>query len=130
MLMLLFSMLRWWYTRGWVWLARHMMVTRNKRIADFFSITALLKTMFAPFRQDVVDTKNAPIGVKLQALGGNLISRFFGFFIRLILIICGAVLIVANSVVALALLIIWPLLPFAPLVTFLLVMIGVGFVNV
>lgn len=107
-----------------------MMVTRNKRIADFFSITALLKTMFAPFRQDVVDTKNAPIGVKLQALGGNLISRFFGFFIRLLLIISGVILVIANSAVGLALLIIWPLLPFAPLVTFLLVMIGVGFVNV
>lgn len=130
MLMLLFSMLGWWYTRGWVWLARHMMITRNKRIADFFSITSLLKTMFAPFRQDVVDTKNAPIGVKLQALGGNLISRIFGFFVRIMLIICGVILVLANSIVGLALLIIWPLLPFAPLVTFLLVMIGVGFVNV
>lgn len=86
--------------------------------------------MFAPFRQDVVDTKNAPIGVKLQALGGNLISRVFGFFVRILLIICGVILVLANSIVGLALLIIWPLLPFAPLVTFLLVMIGVGFVNV
>jgi hypothetical protein len=130
MLMLLFSMLGWWYTRGWAWLARHMLLTRNKRIAEFFSVADLLKTMFAPFRQDSIDTKNAPISLKLQALGGNLISRIFGFIIRLILIISGLVLIVVNTVIGLELLIVWPLLPFAPLVTFLLIMIGVGFVNV
>ena len=130
MLMLLFSMLGWWYTRGWVWLARYMIVTRNKRIADFFSITALLKTMFAPFRQDSIDTKNAPIGLKLQALGGNLISRVFGFLVRLVLIISGSILVIANSVLGFAMLVIWPLLPFAPLVTFLLIMLRVGLVNV
>ena len=107
-----------------------MFIVRNKRILEFFSVLDLLKTMFAPFRQDSIDTKNAPIGLKLQALGGNLISRFFGFIIRLVLIISGLLLLLINSLIGLALCTIWPLLPFAPLVTALLLAIGVGFVNV
>lgn len=105
-----------------------MLLVRNKRIAEFFSIVSLLKTLFAPFRQDSIDTKNAPINLKLQALGGNLISRIFGFMVRVILIVCGSILVLFNSAVGIALLVIWPLLPFAPLVTALLIFIGVGFV--
>lgn len=128
--MLLFSMLGWWYSRGWVWVFKYMLITRTKRILEFFSVADLLKTLFAPFRQDVIDTKNAPIGYKLQALGGNIISRFLGFLIRSTLIIIGLALSLLNGVIGIAVVIVWPLLPFAPLVSLLLVMLGVGFINV
>ncbi len=130
MLMLIFSMLGWWYSRGWAWISKYMLVTRNRRIVDFFSIPALAKTLFAPFRQDSEDAKNAPIGDKLQAFGGNLISRFFGLMVRLILIISGSLLVLINSAIGIAIIIIWPLVPFAPTVAFLLVLLRVGFVNV
>lgn len=123
-------MLGWWYTRGWVWVAKHLLQTRNTRIAEFFSITALLKTLFAPFRQDSVDSKGAPIGYKLQVLGGNIISRFLGLMIRLILILCGVILIVLNTLLGIIVVCIWPLIPFAPLVVMLLILLNVGLVNV
>lgn len=129
-LMLLFSMLGWWYSRGWIWVSKFLLITRNKRILDFFSVADLSKTLFAPFRQDVVDTKNAPIGDKLQALGGNLISRLLGFLIRLLLILLGLAILVLNSIFGILVVLLWPLIPFAPLVSLLLVMLGVGFINV
>lgn len=128
--MLLFSMLGWWYFRGWKWVAKYLLVVRTKRILDFFSVSDLVKTLFAPFRQDVVDTKNAPVGYKLQALGGNLISRFLGFLIRTTLILLGILCTLANGVFGITVVIVWPLIPFAPLVSFLLVMWGVGFLYV
>jgi len=128
--MLLFSMLGWWYSRGWAWIAKYFLVVRNKRILEFFSVTDLLKTLFAPFRQDSIDTKRAPLGLKLQAFGGNLISRFLGFLIRTILIIVGLLIAAVNTVVGLVLAIVWPLLPFAPLVSGLLILLGVGLINV
>lgn len=128
--MLLFNMLGWWYSRGWAWVFKYMLITRTQRILAFFSVVDLLKTLFAPFRQDVIDTKNAPLGYKLQALGGNIISRFLGFLVRSLLILIGLVLSVLNGAIGIAIVIIWPLLPFAPLVSFLLVMLGVGFINV
>lgn len=128
--MLLFTMLGWWYTRGWAWVARYFLLVRNKRILEFFSVIDLLKTLFAPFRQDVIDTKRAPLGLKLQALGGNIISRILGFLIRTVLIVCGLLLTCINTVVGLAIVGLWPLLPFAPLVSGLLVLLGVGLINV
>lgn len=107
-----------------------MLVTRNKRIVEFFSIPALVKTLFAPFRQDSDDAKNRPVGDKLQALGGNLISRFFGLMVRAVLIVSGALLVVINSLLGFAILLIWPLLPFAPTVAFVLVLLRVGLINV
>lgn len=128
--MLLFSMLGWWYSRGWVWITTYFLVVRNRHIIDFFSVRDLLKTMFAPFRQDSIDTKRAPVGLKLQALGGNIISRIFGLLIRSLLVVAGLMLVVLNTVVGLVVIVIWPLLPFAPLVSGLLILLGVGLINV
>ena len=123
-------MLGWWYSRGWFWVAKHALVVRNMRILQFFSVTDLLKTLFAPFRQDYIDTERAPIGVKLQALGTNLISRMIGFLIRIVLILCGVILVGVNTVLGLAIVVIWPLLPFAPLVAGLVALLWVGFISV
>lgn len=107
-----------------------MFIVRNKQILQFFSVAALLKTLFAPFRQDSVDTKGSPVSEKLQAIGGNIISRFFGLMVRLVLIICGVALVICNTVVGCICIVIWPLLPFAPLVTGLIALFLVGFINV
>ena len=123
-------MLGWWYSRGWFWVGKHALVIRNKRILQFFSVADLLKTLFAPFRQDYIDTERAPIGVKLQALGTNLISRMIGFLIRVVLIACGLLLVGVNTALGLAIVLIWPLLPFAPLVAGLSALLWVGFISV
>lgn len=109
--MLLADFLGWWYSRGWAWAANQFFQVYTHRVARFFSITDLFKTLFAPFRQDVINTKNAPLGYKLQVLGGNIVSRFFGFIIRSVLILVGFISVAACLVVGVVGVIVWPLLP-------------------
>jgi uncharacterized membrane protein len=124
--MLLVDLLTWWYSRGWLWAARQLFVVRSKKISEFFSIGDLAKTLFAPFRQDSIDTKQAPINVKLQAFGGNIISRIFGFFIRTSLICVGAVVLLAQAILAVIGVAVWPLLPLSPLISVVLLLTGWG----
>jgi hypothetical protein len=125
MVMFIIDLLGWWYSHGWSWAVRHLFFTRSQHIVQFFSVSDLLKTLFAPFRQDIVHGGTS-VGLKLQALGNNIISRFFGFFLRLALIMCGLVLLTVNAVFAIAGVIIWPLLPLSPVVAFILMGSGVG----
>lgn len=124
--MLLVDLLGWWYSRGWAWALQRLFIGQTQEIAGFFSIGDLLKTLFAPFRQDVMNLKGAPIGIRLQALGGNIISRVFGLIIRLVLIILGVLLIAGNAVLAAVLGLLWPLLPFSPVVAMVLMGMGVS----
>lgn len=124
--MLIVDVLGWWYTRGWAWSLQQLLVRRSGSIAKFFSIGDLLKTLFAPFRQDALNVKGAPIGVRLQALGGNIISRIFGAIIRSLLIVCGIIALAANAVAGLIMVALWPLLPVAPFVALVFAATGVG----
>lgn len=124
--MIITDMLGWWYSRGWAWAIRQLFVVRTVHIAEFFSIADLLKTLFAPFRQDATDTSRAPLGVKLQAFGGNIISRVFGFLIRTTLIVVGIITILLHALVGGVAVIVWPLLPLSPFVALLLIVKGVG----
>lgn len=101
-------------------------MVRSSRILHFFSIADMLKTLFSPFRQDAIDTKRAPLGVKLQAFGGNIISRIFGFIIRSLLIVIGAGILVLNGIVSVAAVALWPLVPLAPIVAVALLILEVG----
>lgn len=123
-LMIIVEMLGWWYTRGWLWIAQQIYIVELGRVFDFFSIKDLLKTLFAPFRQDVIDTKRAPIGIKLQVFGANLISRILGAMIRATLILVGIISAMLLSVLGFLFLIAWPFFPIVPLVSVAL-LIGV-----
>lgn len=124
--MLFIDMLGWWYSRGWAWAAKYFLLSRNKLILDFFSVGDMFKTLLAPFRQDAVSTKGAPIGVKLQALGGNLISRVFGLIIRSGLIMIGLICLVLNTAFAAICLVVWPLIPISPVIAIALIVMKVG----
>ena len=124
--MLLVDLLGWWYSRGWAWAARHLLVTKNARILQFFSTKDLLKTLFSPFRQDVLQLSGAPIGVRLQAFGMNLISRFFGLLVRSILIVGSLLVVCANTLFAIAGIAVWPLLPLSPVLAIIFASTGVG----
>ena len=126
MIMVVIDSLQWWYSTGWAWFARTVLVSNNNSIAQFFSFADLLRTLGAPFRQDATNTQNAPLNVKMQALGFNLISRFFGFIIRSMLIVSGLLIILVSSFFGLLFLILWPLVPLAPFVGIGLFAFGVG----
>lgn len=124
--MIVADLLGWWYSRGWVWLARKIFIEKSYSISSFFSIGDLFKTLFSPFRQDSIALQNAPIGIRLQAFGGNLISRIFGFIIRSTLIFMGVAALLVNALAGFIVVVIWPLLPISPIVSFVLVFSGVG----
>ncbi len=123
--MIIADMLGWWYSRGWLWMAQQIYIVELGRVFEFFSIKDLLKTLFAPFRQDVIDTSRAPLGVKLQVLGGNLISRVIGAMIRITIIFIGIFFAFLLVFLGFLFLVAWPFLPLAPVVA--VVLIG-GFV--
>lgn len=124
--MLMVDLLGWWYFRGWLWFMRRMFLVQTEKIMQFFSIGDLLKTLFAPFRQDSINVKGAPIGVRLQVFGGNIISRFFGLIIRTVLILIGLVLTVLNAVCGVVASLAWPLLPLSPIIAIVLMINKVG----
>lgn len=124
--MLLADLLGWWYLRGWGWLAQEIFRVEIGRVLHFFSIGDLLKTLFAPFRQDAIQLQNAPIGVRLQAFGGNIISRFFGFIIRSVLIIIGLIAAITIVIVGAILMVLWPLIPIMPLIALVLIFFEAG----
>lgn len=120
------DLLGWWFVRGWLWIARLLLIKQNQKILQFFSVGDLLKTLLSPFRQDTISLKGAPFGVKLQAFGMNIISRIFGFGIRSVLIVLGLIITALQTVFGLMAVLAWPLLPLAPVISIVMFAVGVG----
>ena len=112
--MLIVSLLSWWYGDGWKGFAREF-GEALEGTADFFSISSLFKTLFAPFRQ-------------ISAHGGfldRLISRLVGSVVRFFLIIFGLLAIILETAIGLAMIVLWPLMPLMPAACIFLTIVGV-----
>ena len=120
-------MFLWWYAHGWSIFIQKIKVFFGN-ITDFFSMGDLLRTLFQPFRQISAASagSESSLDLKFHMFIDRLVSRFVGFFTRLILLIVGSIIIIAGSIVSLALIILWPLIPFAPIAGIILTLIGVG----
>ena len=123
--MAIFEMFFWWYASGWATFIRKTKVFLSN-IIDSFSITSIVRTLFKPFRQISAETanENASIDLRFQMFIDRLISRFIGFSSRLILLIVGLVLVIIGGTISLALIIIWPLIPFMPIIGLMLTIAG------
>ncbi len=124
--MLFIALVGWWYTTGWKWAVRQFLLTPLQSTIEFFSVGDLLKTLFAPFRQDSITIKNAAPGLKIQAMGENLISRLIGFMIRIVLIGVGLITATVVGVLGLLAITLWPLLPLTPIIAAVLFVRQVG----
>jgi hypothetical protein len=122
--MLFVSFVRWWYGLGWhdqVKLVRD----RIDNTADRFSLGLTLRTFFQPFRQiDAGGVSNGPLSVVLRAMFDQLFSRFFGAILRSLLIIVGAISIGLEILLGGVRLVIWPLIPVAPVLSIIPVFSG------
>lgn len=103
--------LTWWFHQGW-----HEAWQRAVRwlisIADFFSVDILIKTWFAPWKNDVLSSQNMALSDKTKIWEQNFASRFFGFLIRTAVIFV-ALIVLAFSTIGLTLLLVgWFLAPF------------------
>jgi hypothetical protein len=122
-MLLVTSLLRWWYTDGW---RKRVFLVSNRLDGslDYFSFGLLLKTLFSPYRQISAGRVDGPLEVKFRALIDKLFSRVIGAAIRLIIILIGGITIVLQVIIGVILLLIWALVPVLPFVGIVLTVIG------
>ena len=125
-MLLVTSLLTWWYTDGWRARAR-LVSHRLDTTIDYFSFDLLLKTLFSPFRQISAGSVDGPLEVKLRALVDKLFSRVIGAFIRLTILFVGGVVIVVQVLLGVAILVGWTVIPLFPIIGLILFIIGRAF---
>lgn len=117
--MVLVGLFKWWYSEGWSDQLSRSLVSLRKT-ADYFSIGLLLKTLFSPFRQIASDETGRDISSKMAAMLDRLLSRTIGAFMRIFMIVTGAIFLLIKSIFIILELLIWPLLPAIPVVGIIL----------
>jgi hypothetical protein len=113
----------WWYGPGWR-LQSERMMQRLLGVADTFSFSLLLGSLFAPFRQISAGRVRGPLGVQFRAWLDRLISRFIGALIRIGMLLFGGVAFLGCAVWSIAYLAVWPLLPAMPIIGIILAVTG------
>ncbi|HVI69000.1 MAG TPA: hypothetical protein VM581_00920 [Magnetospirillaceae bacterium] len=121
--MVIVGLISWWYTNGWLTLARKVRA-RVGGVLGFFSVGLLAGSLFAPFRQIAAGRVDGSITAQLQAWGDRLFSRGVGFVIRSLLIVAGLITVAVVAIVGYTLCIVWPFLPLAPVIG--LMALGMG----
>ena len=122
--MLALSLVTWWYGTGWRDQAE-LSGARLSRVSDRFSIGLLLRSLFSPFRQISADGPvYAGLDAKLRAWCDRLISRCIGAMVRSALIITGSILLLVEVIFAVLRLVVWPVLPFFPILGIIFVISG------
>ena len=123
--MFLVGIFQWWYGEGWL---RHTKLSGLKilRVADFFSIDLLARTLFSPFHQISAGRVNGPLPVRLRAFTDRLFSRFFGAMVRTIFIVIGLLAILARSLWTMASVVGWSILPITPIIGAVLWQMGIS----
>jgi len=114
----------WWYSLGWKGEFSKFRA-RLAKIGDLFSISQLLKTLFAPFHQYSANETGKGPTEALKAWFNRSFSRMFGFVVRTLTIVAGALVLLLTCVVQVAWLLCWPIIPLVPIVYVTLVVAGV-----
>ena len=125
MLMVIWLSLRWWYGAGWQWAIKRAIVERLQWCNEIFSITVLMRTLFAPFKQ-TYSRPGGSIDARLHALFDNVISRFVGLFARMFIIFAGLLVGLISLLSGLVFVALWPFAPLALPLSLLLMIMGVG----
>lgn len=120
------EMFLWWYASGWRVFINKLR-TSLTNITDFFSMSSLVRTLFKPYRQISAETASdhASLDIKFHMFLDRLISRIVGFVSRLFLLFAGIIIISVGGIISLILIILWPIIPLAPVAGIILALIGV-----
>jgi hypothetical protein len=121
--MLVVAFFGWWYSIGWLMVARKTAL-KIQHVFQFFSVEQLLGSLFAPFRQISAGHVQGPLGVQMRAWGDRVFSRVIGAVVRLLLVAVGALVAGALFLFGLVMLVLWPLLPALPFIGLLFVLTG------
>ena len=125
-MLLVISLLRWWYSDGWLQRAR-LVTVRLDGTVDYFSIDLLLKTLFSPFRQISAGKVDGPLNIQLRALVDKIFSRLIGAFVRIIILLIGGIVIGLQALLSLVILLGWAIVPLIPIIGILLAVMGRSF---
>jgi len=79
----------------------------------YFSIDILAKTLFAPWKKDVVPFQRGGIEAMLRIVLANLMTRVFGFILRTIIIFTGSFYLFFIALIGTICVILWY---FAPII--------------
>lgn len=125
--MLVVGFLQWWYARGWLDLINKMF-SMLRSLADSFSISLLLKTLFSPYKQiSAYGSGNISFQAQISDFFDKLLSRVIGMILRLIIIFIGIITMLLYVVASSVTILLWPLLPVLPVVCVVLTIAGVTF---
>ena len=116
------DLIEWWYLRGWRVVSTGLKHKLSDSL-DFFSIGQLFRTLFAPYRQ--ISANISDEGNRLNAFFDRLISRLVGTVTRLFIIIFGGLAIILEAILGVLFIVIWPVIPFLPVVCIVLTITGV-----
>ncbi len=107
--MLATSLFTWWYGVGWKLVAKSITKRLDRTLASF-SVPTLARTLFSPWKR-IVSAPGAGIAAHIQAMGDNLVSRFVGFTVRLMVLLAATVSMAVIAVTGVIQIIAWPLVP-------------------
>ena len=112
--MLVLEVITWWYGAGWKGLIVRIQ-NLVSRVLVVFSVPLLIRTLFSPWRRIITYTDNSFMQ-NLRAALDNAVSRFVGFWVRLIVIFTALLFIIFAVTSGIIAVIVWPLLPVLGLV--------------
>lgn len=116
--------LRWWYSAGWRWAWQHAVTKRIQWCLDTFSLSTLVRTLFAPFKQTFAGNVRGSLGDHFRAFIDRTISRIIGFLVRSILIFSCLVCMILAFVTGLILVLSWGFIPLLPVIGLVLFSVG------
>ena len=90
----------------------NLAVKASRRMLVFFSVSELIKTLFAPWKRDVYTPVNASLDIIFKSFIDNVISRIVGFVMRSVTIFVGLLATIITFIAILIILLFWLLLPF------------------
>lgn len=108
---MIFQMLSWWYTSGWLQ-SFHRIGTWLAGVDHAFSVRILIKTLFYPWHR-IISVNKKTVNDRINSLMDNLLSRSVGFVVRLITLFTAGVLAASILAAGALMVVIWPLLPLA-----------------
>ncbi|MCX6810484.1 MAG: hypothetical protein NTY30_01950 [Candidatus Berkelbacteria bacterium] len=102
----------WWYG----YLPRRLFLALEASmitLVDLFSVKILFRTLFSPWKRDLISTDGLSLQEKFQVWMMNLASRFIGFIVKTFVLITFAIVFVAAAVIFAALFCLWIAFPLA-----------------
>ncbi len=124
--MVIMLVLKWWYGAGWMWAWKRAVNERIEWVNQAFSIKDMIRTWFSPFKQTYSNTNKGSIDMRVQASIDNFVSRLIGSLLRTIIIFVGFLGIILALASGILIMVIWPLVPWFPIIAILFSIFGVG----